>query len=369
MTRRSAATLLSALAAGIVIPLLTPICGLAAPSAAARGEALLQDKACTGCHSMDGTFKVGPTFLGLFGRQTTVVTDGKERTLTIDGAYLRRSMRSPDADVVKGFLAGSMPALQPTDAEVDDIVAALQARSGEEAIAEAAQAGGSMWSLAVAAALFVLLHLVMSSGPVRRPAIAKLGKDRFQLIYGLIVAAVLAWEIYAWTRAPFVPLWTPAPWTRWVPLLLMPAAYVLLVASLTIKSPTFAGMESSLDKGVQLDGFLGITRHPMLAGIALWGLAHIPPNGELSTLLLLGSMVLLAVLGALHIEARRRDTFGERWVAYTKQTSMVPFVAMLRGRARISWRGLGWWRIAAGLAFYGSMLWLHQLIIGTPVLP
>lgn len=68
-----------------------------------REKELLEKHGCLGCHSLDGTPKVGPTFKGLWGRSTTVLTNGAERTITVDEAYLRRSLREPKADVVKGF--------------------------------------------------------------------------------------------------------------------------------------------------------------------------------------------------------------------------------------------------------------------------
>ncbi len=56
-----------------------------------RGHELLEKYGCLGCHSQDGTPKVGPSFKGIWGRSETVVTNGVERTITVDEAYLRRS--------------------------------------------------------------------------------------------------------------------------------------------------------------------------------------------------------------------------------------------------------------------------------------
>lgn len=75
----------------------------------AEGRQLLAKYGCTGCHSLGGQTMVGPSFKGLYGRQVTVTTDGKERTLTADDDYLRRSILEPGADVVKGF-----PAVMPS---------------------------------------------------------------------------------------------------------------------------------------------------------------------------------------------------------------------------------------------------------------
>ena len=84
------------------------------------GEELMEKHGCLGCHSLDGTPKVGPTLKGIWGRRVTVLTSGTERSLTVDEAYLRRSILEPNADVVKGYqpimpsFAGSLNADEVT---------------------------------------------------------------------------------------------------------------------------------------------------------------------------------------------------------------------------------------------------------------
>ena len=75
--------------------------------------ALLEQHGCLGCHSLDGTRKVGPSFLGIWGRQVKVSTGGQKRTLVSDEAYLRRSIVEPGADIVEGY-----PAVMPPFAGV-----------------------------------------------------------------------------------------------------------------------------------------------------------------------------------------------------------------------------------------------------------
>ena len=67
------------------------------------GKKLAQEKGCLGCHSLDGSPGVGPSFKGIMGRSEVVVTKGVERTITVDEAYLQRSIVDPPADLVKGF--------------------------------------------------------------------------------------------------------------------------------------------------------------------------------------------------------------------------------------------------------------------------
>jgi cytochrome c oxidase subunit 2 len=90
-----------------------------------EGLKLLQSKGCLGCHTTDGTRKVGPTFKGLYGSIVTVITDGKERTIRADEGYIRRSVLDPKADVVKGY-PPIMPTLPVTGEELDEIVEYLE---------------------------------------------------------------------------------------------------------------------------------------------------------------------------------------------------------------------------------------------------
>ncbi len=82
----------------------------------------LRRRVVCACHSLDGSRGVGPTFKGLYRRQTIVLQDGKAVTITVDDAYLRESIRSPNAKIVDGFQP-IMPAFSDlTDAEVEALV-------------------------------------------------------------------------------------------------------------------------------------------------------------------------------------------------------------------------------------------------------
>ena len=96
--------------------------------AGGKALALLNDKQCLVCHSLDGAPMVGPTFLGLFGSRQTVSTAGRQRTVVADEAYLRRSISRPGADVVAGY-PPSMPESSLSKSELDALVAYLKSLS------------------------------------------------------------------------------------------------------------------------------------------------------------------------------------------------------------------------------------------------
>lgn len=77
----------------------------ATPALVARGKALYTSDGCSACHSLSGAAGAGPSFKGLAGG-TSMLTTGE--TVTVDDAYLERSITDPDAQVVKGYHQGIM---------------------------------------------------------------------------------------------------------------------------------------------------------------------------------------------------------------------------------------------------------------------
>lgn len=101
---------------------------LAAPEetgTAAAGLKVLKGKGCLGCHSLDGSRKVGPTFKGLAGSRQAVITAGQARTVTVDASYVRQYILQPNVDIVKGY-PPIMPQIPVTEEDLDAIVAYLE---------------------------------------------------------------------------------------------------------------------------------------------------------------------------------------------------------------------------------------------------
>lgn len=73
----------------------------------ARGQKWAETTGCIACHSLDGTRLVGPTWKGLYG-ETVELTDGT--TVTVDDAYLEKSILEPNAQISKDFPPNVMPA-------------------------------------------------------------------------------------------------------------------------------------------------------------------------------------------------------------------------------------------------------------------
>jgi cytochrome c oxidase subunit 2 len=92
------------------LPASTAVASRTAPAPENTAAALLENKGCLTCHSIDGTARVGPTFKGLYGQKVVVTADGTEREISADDGYLARAIQEPARDVVKGY-----PAVMPSN--------------------------------------------------------------------------------------------------------------------------------------------------------------------------------------------------------------------------------------------------------------
>ena len=225
---------------------------------------------------------------------------------------------------------------------------------------------GSLWELALAAAVFVGGHFVLSSTPLRAAAVRRIGEPRFKGLFSLLMVAALVWMISAFNAAPEVIVWQPNTAARHVSLSVMPFALIFLIASLTPKNPALGGTIEAIRKGPA--GIFKITRHPMLWGFALWGTVHLLANGDAAGMIMFSAFTGLALAGTLAVDRKTRIAMGADWDGFARRTSNLPFAAIIGGRARVGLREIGYWRIAGGLALYVAILLVHKWAFGvTPL--
>jgi len=67
------------------------------------------------------------------------------------------------------------------------------------------------------------------------------------------------------------------------------------------------------------------------------------------------------------IDRKRRRTLGARWDAFEKQTSRLPFVAILTGRTRFELTEFRVWQVVLAVALYLGVFWLHGIIGPSPL--
>lgn len=226
-----------------------------------------------------------------------------------------------------------------------------------------------MISLLLAATFFVGIHVFISGTKLRDTLVAQLGAQGFQGFFSLLSLVGLVWLGIAYSRAPSIDLWGKALAFRPVALVLVLLAFVFVGIGLTAPSPTVVGGEAQLDQADPARGILRITRHPFLWGVALWAFTHLILNGDAASVVLFGSLLLLALVGPLLIDAKRQRAFGSKWDRFAAKTSNVPFAAIMQGRNVLRVDELGLWRIAVGLVAYVALLLSHHWLFGVSPFP
>ena len=221
-----------------------------------------------------------------------------------------------------------------------------------------------MLSLVLAALFFVGIHVCIAGTGLRDALVARLGENAFRGLFSVLSFVGLIWLTTAYAGAPYTPLWGELYALKPLVLLVTFVAFLLAVLGLTTPSPTAVGGEGTLDADEPARGILRVTRHPFLAGVALWAAAHLVVNGEASALVLFGSLLVLALVGPASIDRKRRRAFGERWTRFEAVTSRVPFGAILRGRNRFVASELRPGMLALALIVWAVLLVLHPLLFG-----
>ena len=98
------------------------------------GEKLYTQQGCQGCHSLDGSDMVGPTWKGLYGKTDHQMADGS--MVTADANYLRESILQSGAKVVEGY-QNVMPSYASlSEREVTGLVEFIKEQSDKEASEE-----------------------------------------------------------------------------------------------------------------------------------------------------------------------------------------------------------------------------------------
>ncbi|HEX9369630.1 MAG TPA: NnrU family protein [Roseiflexaceae bacterium] len=214
-----------------------------------------------------------------------------------------------------------------------------------------------MTNLVAATAAFLATHFV-SSTPLRPLLVARLGEWPYRVLYSLAAFATLGWMIWAYAGAPREPLW---PGLRLVPAFVMPFAFILIACGFW-RNPTIVGADALLKSEDSARGMIRITRHPIMWGFMLWAAAHILARGDVKSLVFFGGFLLLAALGTVFLDLRKRSNAD--WGRFAAVTSHIPFQAVFEKRNRIVWREIGWLRPLIGLAAFAVFYFLHPWLFG-----
>jgi uncharacterized membrane protein len=173
--------------------------------------------------------------------------------------------------------------------------------------------------------IFYSIHLVPIS-ELKNTLVSKLGKMPYMGLFSLVAGLGLGLMIYGKSSADFIPLWQPIAGAHWAPVILMWPALVFLV---------WAEMPCSIKNTL---------RHPMLLGVLLFSASHLIANGDLASVLLIGSLGVYAILTMLRL-------------GFKKDTTAAP-------SSTPGWNLLGF---GIGTLAYGLIFFFHQQITGMAI--
>ncbi len=87
-----------------------------------EGRRLVETLGCLGCHTVTGEESTGPTFKGIFGRETRFEDGG---SMKVDEEYIEHSILYPSEKIVKGYPA-AMPPYRLSERQIYSIIAYLK---------------------------------------------------------------------------------------------------------------------------------------------------------------------------------------------------------------------------------------------------
>jgi uncharacterized membrane protein len=224
-------------------------------------------------------------------------------------------------------------------------------------------------AIALWAALFVASHIVISSDAVRPGLIRAIGATPYRGLYSLVAFATFIPLLLAFAHHKHAGpmLWNlrsvePLRWLVWLFMLL---AFIFFIGSFVNPNPGAIGADAipgAAGRGVR--GILKITRHPNFVALTLFALAHMLMNGWTGDVIFFGSIVVLAVFGGRHQDARKLRELGASYRALVDRTSFFPGAALVRGRQHWTAADTPWIAIVFGAIVTVVVVMFHPVLFG-----
>lgn len=229
-----------------------------------------------------------------------------------------------------------------------------------------------MSMLIAAACVFLGIHLLISGTRLRDAIVGVIGENPYLGLFSLSSLGAIIWLVIAYNGAQAAddPMLF-APWigTRHLAIPVVLIAFLLAVPGLLLPNPTSLKQEGAATKEGTVKGVLRITRHPFLWGVAIWSAFHVSANGDEASVIFFGTFFLVSFLGTFSIDAKRRRKMGEAWSGFARQTSNVPFAAIVAGRNTLNLGELLGWRFLVALMIFLAILFSHARLFGVSPFP
>jgi len=216
--------------------------------------------------------------------------------------------------------------------------------------------------LIVAALLWVGIHIGLAGTRARDIAVQRVGEAGFRAGFSLLSVVTLLFLVRSWAVTPSEELWVAPDWLRWVLVLAMLPAFVLFVASVSVRNPTMVGPRDTSSRAPR--GIIRVTRHPMLWSFAIWAAVHLLGNGDTAAIVFFGAFLVTALAGMPSIDAKLARRDPNTWQAVSALTSIVPFTAIAQGRNQFVPAEIGWLTPVLGGVAWFVVLLAHRWLFG-----
>lgn len=203
--------------------------------------------------------------------------------------------------------------------------------------------------LAAACMAFVGSHFLMSH-PLRAFLLRRFRANGFMLFYSAVSLLTFAWMAFEFVRAPKEAYAWPVGDVVWIAASIITLVAAVLFTGSFVRNPSLPGMPDAMAAQKPF-GVFKATRHPMMWGFALWGVAHILVAPRFDNFLFSGSIIFLALVGAKGQEIKKRKLNGVEWDSWLRRTR---FGIRPDGLLRAGW---GPW--LGGVLLWTAATWAH----------
>ncbi len=220
----------------------------------------------------------------------------------------------------------------------------------------------------VSSSVFFLLHLFPAT-PLRGRLIAFAGEGPYSGVFSLLSIIALWWLVRAFEATPFGGnFWAEPAWWLWLEAAIVLFALMLIVGGLLTPNPSAPGGGKLIGQQDLTHGVFAVTRHPVMWGIAIWAIAHAISEATVRGFVFFGTFAATALIGSW-LQQRRKKAEIPAWAGFEARTSYLPFLAIIQGRAKLSLKAIGWWRIAVAVILWAAILHFHDRLFGVQPLP
>lgn len=229
-----------------------------------------------------------------------------------------------------------------------------------------------MTMLTAAALAFLALHFIVSGTPLRDAITGAIGERPYLGLFSVASIALIVWMVMAYNAAQSSGdnrVLYDIGHVRDLGIIVVALAFLLGVQGLLMSNPTSVQQEASVSREGTIKGVVRITRHPFLWGVILWSGFHVLANGDLASIVFFGAFFLLALVGTVLIDAKRKRKLGAAWDAFAARTSNIPFAAVIAGRSALHPAEDFGWRFWAALLIFLAVLFAHPHLFGASPFP